>query len=210
MPKRASHLRTRIKRDLLRGALWCTDDTRTSKATHRRKVSLWPLVLHNEKRSPRDGCWAFLTLFDIILGIRKSLDPELVGFPVSLFCLEALLGNSSGFRAFSPVLKVQVYMGRAALVGHMLSAALHFWTCARMKRVEPVKHIPAGVSGPSTPGMDGGQLSDQFHVLSGHCWVNRALPGGPGQSHFAVLLQGIWVTQVMTKPTGAANYKHSD
>lgn len=210
MPKRASHLRTRIKRDLLRGALRCTDDTRTSKATHRRKVSPWPLVLHNEQRSPRDGSWAFLTPFDIILGIQESLDPEMVGFAVSLFCPEASWRNSSGFRASSPFLKGQVHMGRAVLVGHTLSAAVCFWTRAWVKQVEPVKHSPGGVSGPGTPGIDGGRLSDRFHVPDGHCWANKALLGGPGQSHFAVLLQGIWVTWVMTKPKEAANYKRSD
>jgi len=49
------------------------------------------LVLHNEQKGPRDGCWAFLAQFDIMLGICKSLDAELFGFAVSLFRLEALL-----------------------------------------------------------------------------------------------------------------------
>lgn len=100
------------------------------------------------------------------------------------------------------------WRARCTREGHTLSAAMRFWTRARVKQVEPVKHSPAGVSGPGTPDTDGRRLSDWFHVPDGHCWVNRALPGGPGQSRFAVLLQGI--TKVMTKPKEAAKYKRSD
>lgn len=43
-------------------------------------------------------------------------------------------------------------MGRTLLVGLLLSAAVRFRTCVPVKQVEPVKHSPAGVSGPSASG----------------------------------------------------------
>ena len=60
-------------------------------------------------------------------------------------------------------------MGRAALVGHTCSAAVQLWTCVQVKQVGPVKHSLAGVSGPGASGMDGGWLSDRFHVPDRHC-----------------------------------------